>query len=124
MCPAWGRPGQSARVERGRGAAGGGQRSGGRGSGAEEGERRRKEGGKEKKRENGKEKGKQKNKRKRERGREKRDRARASEIRGGDRGLVGHARVVGRHAVRRAEREKEDGTSGDRDREKFPESRV
>jgi hypothetical protein len=38
--------------------------------------------------------------------REKRDRARASEIRGGDRGLVGHARVVGRHAARRAEWEK------------------
>ena len=63
-------------------------------------------------------------KRKRERGRENRDRARASEIRGGDHGLVGHTRVVGRHAVRRAEREKEDGTSGVRDREKFPESRV
>ena len=42
----------------------------------------------------------------------------------GDRGLVGHARVVGRHGARRAEREKEDGTSGVRDREKFPESRV
>ena len=63
-------------------------------------------------------------KRKRERGREKRDRARAREIRSGDCVLVGHARVVGRHAARRAEREKEDGTSGVRDREKFPESRV
>jgi len=54
--------------------------------------------------------------RKRERGREKRDRARAGEIRGGDRGLVGHARVVGRHAARRAEWEKGDGTSVVRDR--------
>ena len=50
----------------------------------------------------GNEKGKWKNKKKRESGREKIDRARASEIRG-DRGLVGHARVVGRHAARRAE---------------------
>ena len=63
-------------------------------------------------------------KRKRERGREKRDRARANEIRGGDRGLVGHARVVCRHAARRAEREKGDEISGVRDREKFPGSRV
>ena len=68
--------------------------------------------------------GKKKNKRKRERGREKGDRARASEICGGDRGLVGHARVIWRHAVRRAVREKEDGTSGVRDREKFLGSRV
>jgi len=37
---------------------------------------------------------------------------------------VGHARVVGRHAARRAKWEKEDGTSGVRDRDKFPESRV
>ena len=36
---------------------------------------------------------------------------RASEIRDGDRGLVGHARVVGRHAARRADWEKEDGTT-------------
>ena len=62
---------------------------------------------------------KENGKRKRERGREKRDRACASEIRGGDRGLVGHARVVGRHAARRAEREKGDETSGVRDRENF-----
>ena len=36
---------------------------------------------------------------------------RASEIHDGDRGLVGHARVVGRHAARRADWEKEDGTT-------------
>jgi hypothetical protein len=70
-----------------------------------EGERRK--GGKEKwkmKKKNGKE-------RKGERERDS-QRTRAGDNRGVDRGLVGHARVVGRHAARRAEWEKEDGTSG------------
>jgi hypothetical protein len=96
-------------------------------SGAEAGQRRGKgEGRREERKEKEKMEKKKENRKikKRERGREKRDRARASEICGGDRGLVGHARIFGRHAARRAEREKGDGTSGVRDSGKFPESRV
>ena len=98
---------------------------GARGSGVEEEEgegRREEKERKEKKRENGKEKGKRKNKKKKgKREREERSCARQRNPRRRPR-MVGHARVVGRHAARLTEREKEDGTSGVRDRERFPES--